>query len=114
MAEIIVEDVDWKKGETGVHKFIIFESDGVARRDGTGLSYTFKFWKARGTVLKGSGSLTATDEVQGEYDYTVVATDTDTIEKYIGEIIEDPAGDKVKTDTFKVNVAESSEGLTGP
>ncbi len=109
MAEIIVENVEWKKGETGIQKFILFESDGVTRRDGTAHSYIFSFWKSRGAVLKGTGVLVSTDAVQGEYDYTVIATDTDTIDDYIGEVIEDPSVFKLKSNTFKVDVAESSD-----
>jgi len=109
MAEIVIDDVEWKKGEVGVQKFILFESDGVTRRDGSGKTYIFSFWKSRSAVLKGSGTLVSTDAVQGEYDYTVVATDTDTIDDYIGEVIEDPTGDKLKSNTFKVDVAESSD-----
>ncbi len=109
MAQIVVDDVEWKKGETGVQKFIIFESDGITRRDGSTHSYVFSFWKSRGTVLKGTGGLVSTDAVQGEYDYTVVASDTNTIDDYVGEIIEDPVGDNLKSNTFKVDVAESSD-----
>lgn len=109
MAEIVIDNVEWKKGEIGIQKFILFESDGVTRRDGSGKSYKFSFWKSRGNVLKGTGSLVSTDAVQGEYDYTVIVTDTDTIDDYIGEVIEDPTGDKLKSNTFKVDVAESSD-----
>ena len=108
MAEIIVEDVKWKKGEEGIQKFILFESDGVTRRNGTGKTYEFKFWKARQITLKGSGALVPTDIANGEYDYSVQSTDTDTINDYIGELIEDPAGAKLKSNTFVVNVEEAS------
>ena len=109
MGEFIVEDVAWKKGEEGLQSFILFESDGITRRDGTGKTYTFAFWKRGATVVKGSGSLAATDEVQGEYDYTVLAGDTDTIDDYIGEVIEDPGGTKLRSETFEVCVEESSD-----
>jgi len=109
MAEIIIENVEWKKGEEGTQHFIIFESDGTTRRNGTGKSYTFSFWKSRGSALKGTGSLVATDATNGEYDYTVTSANTDTIEKYIGELIEDPTGTKLRSNTFEVNVKESSD-----
>ena len=109
MAEFVIENIEWKKGELGIQRFIIYESDGVTRRNGSGKAYDFKFWKARGNVLKGSGTLVATDTVQGEYNYLLVATDTDTINDYRGEVIEDPSTNKLKSNTFKVDVAESSD-----
>ena len=109
MGEFIVENVTWKKGERGLQSFILFESDGITRRDGTGNSYTFAFWKRGATAVKGSGTLAATDEVQGEYDYTVLAADTDTIDDYIGEVIENPGSNNIRSETFKVDVEESSD-----
>ena len=109
MGEFIVEDVKWKKGEEGIQKFIIFESDGTTRRDGTGESYNFKFWKRGSGILQGGGTLVATDTLEGEYNYFVLNADTDTINSYIGEIIEDPSGTKIRSDTFAVIVAESSD-----
>lgn len=110
MGEFIVADVKWKKGEEGIQQFIIFESDGVTRRIGTGKSYTFSFWIRGAAAVKGTGALVATDAVQGEYDYTVTAANTDTIlDHYIGEIIEDPTGTKLRSETFKVFVEESSD-----
>ncbi len=109
MGEFIVEDVEWKKGELGLQKFILFESDGITRRNGTGISYNFAFWKKGATTNKCSGALVPVDAPNGEYTYAVKVTDTDTIDEYIGELIEDPTGSKLKSDTFKVNVAESSD-----
>lgn len=110
MGEFIVENVHWKKGEEGLQHFILYESDGVTRRNGTGKTYNFAFWKRKATSLKGSGALVPTDIVNGEYDYTVVATDTDTeFDHYLGELIEDPAGTKLRSNTFKVFVAPSSD-----
>lgn len=109
MGEFIIEDVKWKKGEEGLQHFILFESDGTTRRNGTGKSYTFAFWKRGATSVKGSGVLVATDTVQGEYDYTVTPSNTDTIDDYIGEIIEDPTGTNLRSDTFNVDVEESSD-----
>ena len=109
MGEFIVDNVKWKKGEQGIQKFVLFESDGITRRNGTSNTYTFSFWKKGGTATKGSGSLTPTDAAQGEYDYTVIAGDTDTIEEYIGELIENPAAEKVRSETFDVEVKESSD-----
>ena len=109
MAEIITDNIKWKKGEEGLQHFILFESDGVTRRNGTGKTYSFSFWKHRDTVLKGTGTLVPTDITNGEYDYTVISTDTDTIEEYIGELIEDPSTTKLKSNTFKVDVEESSD-----
>ena len=110
MGEFIVEDVKWKKGEEGIQQFILFESDGITRRNGTGKTYRFDFWIRGSTAIKGGGALVATDTVQGEYDYTVTSIDTDTIlDHYIGEITEDPIGTKLKSETFKVEVEESSD-----
>ena len=106
MGEFIVEKVNWKKGEIGLQNFVIFENDGVTRRNGTGKTYSFAFWKRGTATLKGSGALVATDEVQGEHNYVVVATDTDTIDDYIGEIIESP--NNLRSETFEVDVEESS------
>ncbi len=109
MGEFIVEDVHLKKGEAGSQKFIIFESDGITRRDGTGKTYDFKFWKTGATVVKGGGSLTGVIIAQGEWAYTVVAGDVDTIDEYKGEVIEDPAGVKLRSETFAVFIEESSD-----
>jgi len=110
MGEFIVEDIKWKKGEEGIQKFILFESDGITRRNGSGKTYNFAFWKQGAAVVKGSGVLTATDAPQGEHDYTVTSTDTDTIlDHFIGEIIEDPGGADARSETFKVFVDESSD-----
>lgn len=109
MAELVVEDITWKNGEEGVQKFIIFESDGVTRRNGTGKSYEFKFWAKFGSVLKGSGSLSATDAANGEYDYAVQEGDTDTVGDFLGEIIEDPDGAGLRSNTFNVEVEKSSD-----
>ena len=107
MGQFIVEDVHWKKGETGLQSFINFESDGITRRDGTGKTYVFSFWKKNASSVKGTGALAITDEVQGEYDYTVIAGDTNTINEYKGETIENPGG--LRSDTFRVIVEESSD-----
>jgi len=110
MGEFIVEDIKWKKGEQGLQHFILFESDGKTRRNGTGKTYNFAFWIRGAAVVKGSGSLVATDTVQGEYDYSLGTTDTDTVlDHYIGELIEDPASAKLRSETFKVEVEESSD-----
>ena len=109
MGEFIVEDVHWKKGEQGVQKFIIFESDGVTRRNGTGLTYSFAFWKDGAATIKGSGNLNATSAAQGEHDYVLQSTDTDTVYEFLGELIEDPAGTKLRSETFKVIVEKSSD-----
>lgn len=109
MGEFIVGDVIWKKGEEGLQSFILFESDGITRRDGTGKTYTFAFWKRGTIVVKGSGALVPTDIVQGEFDYTVLSADTDTINDYIGEVVEDPGGTKLRSETFEVCVEESSD-----
>ena len=109
MGEFIVEDIAWKKGEEGLQQFILFESDGITRRDGTGVVYNFAFWKKGAAAVKGSGVLVAVDEAQGEHSYAVKAVDTDTIDNYIGELIEDPTGTKIRSETFKVIVEESSD-----
>lgn len=109
MGEFIVDDVKWKKGEQGIQQFILFESDGITRRDGTGKDYAFSFWKRGAQVLKGTGTLSPTDTVEGEYNYTVIATDTDTVfDHYLGELIEDPSGTKLRSESFKVIIEESS------
>ncbi len=109
MGEFIVEDVKLKKGEEGIQKFIIFESDGITRRNGTGNTYEFKFWKRGSGTLEGGGALVPTDITQGEFDYIVLATDTDSINNFIGEVIENPGGTKLRSETFKVLVTESSD-----
>ncbi len=109
MGEFIVEDIHWKKGEQGNQKIINFESDGITRRDGTGLTYNFFFWKPGAAATKGGGALTPVIIAQGEFAYPLGATDTDTIEEYVGELIEDPTGTKLRSDTFKVIIEESSD-----
>lgn len=110
MGEFIVEDVHWKKGEEGLQHFILCESDGITPRNGTGKTYEFKFWKRGASVVKGGGSLVPTDIVNGEYDYTMQATDTDTVlDSYLGELIEDPNGTKLRSNSFKVIVEDSSD-----
>ncbi len=109
MGEFITESVHWKKGEKGDQQFILFESDGTTRRDGTGLTYEFQFWKKNASSLKGGGALIAVDEAQGEWSYTVLAGDTDTVEEYIGELIELPLGVALRSETFDVEVSESSD-----
>lgn len=110
MGEFIVEDVVWKKGELGAQQFQLYESDGVTKRDGSGISYTFSFWKRGAQVLKGTGSLSAVDAVNGLHQYSVQTGDTDTVfDHYVGEIIEDPSGTKLRSETFKVIVEDSSD-----
>ena len=108
MAELLVNDIYWKKGEQGLQNFEIFDSDNVTPRDGTGKTYTFKFWKQGEAATKGSGSLVDTDITNGKWQYTVQSTDTDTVENYIGELIEDPAGAALRSNTFYVIVEDSS------
>ena len=109
MAEFIVGDIKWKKGELGLQRFNLFESDGETPRNGTGVTYTFAFWKKGATAVKGSGSLIAVTPANGEWDYQILATDTDTIDDYIGELIEDPTGAKIRSESFAVSVEESSD-----
>ncbi len=109
MGEFIIEDVNWKKGEGGTQQFILFESDGITRRDASGKTYNFAFWKRSAAAVKGSGALSITNPTQGELSYSLAGTDTDTIDNYIGEIIEDPSGNKLRSETFKVFVEESSD-----
>ena len=110
MGEFIVEDVHWKKGEQGLQKFVLFESDGIDRRNGSGKSYKFAFWKRGAEVVKGEGALIAVDEVMGEYNYVVSMGDTDTVlDHYLGELIEDPDDTKLRSNSFKVIVEESSD-----
>ncbi len=109
MGEFIVEAVKLKKGEEGIQNFIIFESDGTTRRDGTGKSYNFAAWKPEGTINKMSGALVADSEIQGEWHYVVKPADTDTIDEYEGELIEDPTGTKIRSETFPVSVERSSD-----
>lgn len=109
MGQFIVGNIKWKKGERGKQLFILFESDGVTRRNGTGFDYEFKFWKKGASATKGGGSLIAIDAVNGEYEYILTATDTDTVDDYLGEIIEDPNNSKARSETFDVDVEESSD-----
>lgn len=111
MGEFIIEDVKLKKGEEGIQKFILHESDGITLRDLTGKTYEFKFWKRGSGVLKGGGACVISNPpgTDGVLDYTVLANDTNTLNNYIGELIEDPTGTKLRSDTFKVIVEESSD-----
>ena len=110
MGKFIVEDIKWKKGEEGIQKIILFESDGTTLRDLTGKTYEFKFWKRGSGILEGGGSCSINgDPTNGNLDYIVLSTDTDAINNFIGEIIEDPSGAKLRSDTFKVLVEESSD-----
>ncbi len=110
MGEFIVEDVHWKKGEEGLQEFHVFESDGTTIRDATGKTMNFAFWKKNSTAVKGSGACTILgDPTNGEWTYPVSASNTDTEEEYKGELIEDPIATKLKSETFKVIVGESSD-----
>ena len=113
MAQLVVkEDIKWKKGEEGVQKFILYDSDGKTRHNGTGHTYQMKFWKDGSSSLKGTGSLSPTSAVDGEYDMVVASAFTDTVDEYLGEIIEDPTGSKLRSNTFNIFVEKSSAGLT--
>ena len=110
MGKFIVDDVKWKKGEEGLQKVNLFESDGITVRDLTGNTYEFKFWKRGSGILQGGGSAVISgDPLLGILDYTVLATDTDTINNYIGEIIENPGAAELRSETFKVLILESSD-----
>lgn len=110
MADLVVSDVVWKKGERGIQKFFIYDSDGKTPHSLTGHNYTFKFWKNGESTLKGSGNLSIISAPGGEADYSVQAGDTGgdlkTTEFYVGEIIENDT--LLKTDTFKVTVEKSA------
>jgi len=104
MAELIVDDITWKKGEKGKQQFEIHDSDGKLR-DLTGNTYTFHFWAPTDTpVDKGTGSVSIVTALSGLAEYTVLAADTDTVEEYFGEIIENPGTDDLKSNTFSVSV----------
>lgn len=111
MAELITKDIHWKKGEEGVQKFEIYESDGTTRRNGTGKTYSFKFWNDKTLALEGTGSLSPTDVTNGKYDLVVFSGFTDVIGDFSGELVEDPSGAKLRSNTFRVYVDKSSEGL---
>lgn len=104
MANLVVENVYWKQGETNVQRFNIVDSDNSSAHPLTGHSYTLKFWKVDASVNKGSGSLTIIDAVNGVADYAVQTTDTDTVntDGYLAEIYETDTG--LKTKTFKIYV----------
>ncbi|MGH9992737.1 MAG: hypothetical protein ACREBU_22760 [Nitrososphaera sp.] len=106
MADLIISNVVWKKGERGNQRLIIYDSDGTTKHNLTGHSYTFKFWKDGASSNKGSGSLTIIDAVNGEAEYAVLITDTDTVNRYIGEIVETDTN--LKTSTFAVEVLETA------
>ena len=108
MADLVVEDVHWKKGEQGFQTFIIYDSDGRTPHNLTAHTYTFKFWAAGAGSLKGSGSLNITSALGGVADYTVLSGDTDTVndDGYLGEIIETDTN--LKTKTFRVYVLSSA------
>ena len=105
MAELVTNDIRWKKGETGTHNFIIFESDGVTRKNITGITFTFKFWVKDAVANKGTAVLSATDAVNGEALITVSSGFTDTVEDYLGELQGDNGN---YTSTFNVFVEPSA------
>jgi len=111
MAEIISKDIHWKKGEEGVQKIELYDSDGVAERNGTGKTYQFKFWDEKTNALKGTGTLNPTNLATGKFDLVVLSSFTNTVGDFAGEIIEDPTTNKLKSNTFRVYVDKSSEGL---
>lgn len=105
MADLVVSQVVWKKGERGNQRFIIYDSDGVTKHPLTGHSYTFTFWKPGASQNKGTGSLTIIDAPNGEAEYAVQTTDTDTADSYEGKIAETDTN--LKTKTFPVLVLPS-------
>lgn len=112
MAEFIVDSIKWKKGELGYQTIHLYESDGQTKRDGTGKSYKFTFWKKGYDSLKGEANLTSVAPHDGEHTFRVIESFTDTVGEFRGEIIEDPDGDKLRSETFVVKVEQSSEGLS--
>lgn len=115
MANLVTGDIIWKKGDRGLQTFNIYESDNITPRNGTGKTYTFKFWDetADPPSLVGSGTLSAVTAASGIYTYAVTADDTSEVDNYVGELIEDAGtSNELKTDTFKVTVKRSSSGLT--
>ena len=107
MGELLVDDIIWKKGETGDQQFEIHDSDGTLRNL-SGNTYTFHFWVPDETPEdKGTGGLSLVDALNGLAKYTLAATDTDTVETYDGEIIENPGSDDLKSNTFTVYVKKA-------
>ena len=105
MANLVTQSVVWKKGERGNQRFIIYDSDGTMARTLTGNTYTFKFWAADSASNKGSGSLTIIDGANGIAEYAIQSTDTDTVDAYRGEIIENSGtSSELHTSTFDVIV----------
>lgn len=113
MAEIITSDVKWKVGERGNQIFHIYDSDGKAKHDLTGMTYTFKIWDEGQTppALIGGGLCSLVDAVNGICEYPVKASDTITEAEYSGEIVEDIGAVEKRTNTFKVEIIPSSSGL---
>lgn len=114
MAEIITSDVKWKVGERGNQIFFIYDSDGKALHDLTGMTYNFKIWD-EGTdppsLIGGGPCAIVGDPTNGEVEYPVTATDTDTEAEYLGEIVEDLGAVEKRTNTFKVEILPSSKDL---
>lgn len=107
MADLIVTSVEWKKGETGNQRIIVYDSDGVTKHILTGHTYTFKVWKEGDTTNKINGaSLTIIDAPNGELEYAVQSADTNTVDYYSGEVLETDTG--LKTKTFAVAVYGSA------
>lgn len=107
MGQLVIDDIIWKKGESGIQTFNIKDSDGDARNI-TGKTYTFHFWlPATSPEDKGSGALSLVTPGSGIATYTLAATDTDTAGIYDAEIIENPGTDDLKSKTFKVIILES-------
>lgn len=105
MAELVVGDILWKKGETGIQTVNIYDSDNITRKDITGITYTFKFWKVGEVSNKGTAVLTPVTPLSGIATFTVSSGFTDTVEDYLGELVGD---DGEKSNTFDVKVIESA------
>ena len=108
MAEIITNSIIWKTGETGKQYIVLYESDGITRRNGIGKTYTLKFWLRGATNLYGSGSLTAVDASQGEYYYSVTSGNTVSAGDFEAEIAETTGSDILKTNTFEIQIVSGA------
>lgn len=107
MGYAVTNNIIWKKGERGIQYFIFYESDGYTKRNVSGKTVKLRIWKDGSTTLKGDHTLTHVDSVNGKLSHAVTATDTDTVEKYRAELVEDPAGTPHHSNTFDIEVIAS-------
>lgn len=106
MAELVVDDITWKKGESGTQNVQVFQSDGIARKNLTGIALTFKMWLPGASANKATATCSHTTASSGETAFTVSdSTMTNAVGDFLGEFSGD---DGEKTNTFNVKVKKSA------